>query len=542
MAGKRRHHEDPTPVIDTSRRRRGYAPFTRDRDVFGRERVWALTAAEAAELDRAAGERWSVAEGVLMESAARAAALVLHRLHPEGRVIGAVGSGNNGGDALVLLRVLQAWGRDVAWLRAGSRAPDRSLLHGSSLPEIEDGVDADLSGAAVLVDGILGTGASGAPRGRAAEAIARLNRAGRPVLALDLPSGVDPSTGAIPGDSVDAEATVTFGHPKLGLLLHPARGRCGRIVAVEIGFGPADPAPGARLITPDWVRARLPSRTPDAHKATAGKVLLLAGRAGVGGAAVIAGRGVLRGGAGYTRIASVEANRSILQARLPEAIFVDRSGETELRAAAEDSDVIAAGPGIGTDAAARACLDLLLEASGSTPVLLDADALTLYAGRVDALASLAARRPVVVTPHPGEMARLTEESTGDVVADRLRVARTFAVRTGCVVLLKGQPSIVAVADGPLLLNTAGSSDLATAGMGDHLTGAIAALLGAGLSALDAAGVGLFLSSRAADLARRGPALLPGDVAEAYPVAWERPGSQATDLQLPFILFDQPPRW
>ncbi len=534
--------DEPTPVTEASRRRRGYAPFTAERDVYGQECVWALTAAEAADMDRQAAERWNVPEGVLMESAARAAALVLHRLHPQGRVVGAVGSGNNGGDALVLLRVLQAWGRDVAWLNASSRDPDSSLLHGSSLSRIDDDDGAALSGAAVLVDGILGTGASGAPRGRAATVIGRLNQADRPIVALDLPSGVDPVTGEIPGEAIVADTTVTFGHPKLGLLLHPGRGRCGRIVAVEIGFGPLEAEPGARVITPAWVQARLPRRAPDAHKATAGKVLLLAGRAGVGGAAVIACRGVLRGGAGYTRIASVEANRAILQARLPEAIFIDRSDEDALRSAAADSAAIVAGPGMGTDTAARSALDLVLEASGSAPVLLDADALTLYVDRVEALASLAADRPLVVTPHPGEMARLLDEGTDRVVVDRLGVAREFSATSGCVVLLKGQPSIVATPDAPLLVNSVGSSDLATAGMGDHLSGAIGALLGAGLAASDAAAVGLYLSSRAADLARRGPSLLPGDVAEAYPLAWARPGAGRSGLDLPFVLFDQPPRW
>ncbi len=521
----------------------GSLPFTADRAVYGTDPVHALTAAEAADLDRRARDAHGVPDGVLMESAGRAAAQLIDRLYPRGRVVAAVGAGNNGGDALVAVRALRTWGRDVAWVAASAKRPDAALLHGHDLPELEAAAaPGALAAASVLVDGILGTGAHGAAREPAAGWISRLNEAGPPVVALDLPSGVDPTTGGVPGAAVRAAATVTFGHPKLGLLLHPARARCGRIVAVEIGFPPFDAEPGAALITPRWVEARLPRRPPDAHKGTAGKVLLLVGREGVAGAAVICARGALRGGAGYTRVASVPANRVVLQGTLPDAIFVDRDDAAALAAAAADSDALIAGPGIGTDDAARRALEGALAGRPDGAVLLDADALTLFAGRLDELEAIAAARPLVLTPHPGEMGRLLGRSTGEIVDARLDAARELAASTGAVVLLKGQPSIVAARDRPLLLNTVGSSDLATAGMGDHLSGAVGALLGAGLDARDAAAAGLFLASRAADIACRGPALLSGDVAAAYPEAWARPGAAVSDLALPFVLFDQPPRW
>lgn len=541
----RAEREASEPVTEGATWRRGADPFTPNRDVYGSGTVWALTALESAELDRRAVEEHGVPDGVLMESAGRAAAQVIDRLFPRGRVLAVVGSGNNGGDALVALRTLRSWGRDVARVAVGSRSPDAALLHGFEVEEVAaDDMGAACAAADVLVDGVLGTGASGAPRGAAAEAVEALNGAGRPIIALDLPSGVDPTTGEVPGGAVAATATVTFGHPKLGLLLHPGRVHCGRIIAVEIGFPPLEgPArPGARVITPDWVREHLPIRAADSHKGTTGKLLLLVGRQGLAGAAVISTRGAVRGGAGYVRVASVEANRVILQTSVPDALFVDRADGDALAAAAGDCNALVAGPGIGTDRSGRAALRAALDASGPVPVLLDADALTILAEDPSALDRLTDGRPVLVTPHPGEMARLTGRPVADVVGERPAVAREFAEAHGCVVLLKGQPSLIAAPGEPMLVNAAGSSDVASAGMGDFLSGATGALLAAGLRPHDAVGAALFLASRSADLAARGPSLETGDVAEAYYHAWASPGAAEPPLGLPFIVFDQPPRW
>jgi hydroxyethylthiazole kinase-like uncharacterized protein yjeF len=206
-------------------------------DVFGRVHVPLPTADEAAAADHAAREQHGVPERVLMESAARGAALVLHRLHPTGRIVGVAGSGNNGGDLLVMMRVLRAWGRDTRVIAVGGAPPDKQLMHGDDV-EMVAAADADrvLARADIIVDGMLGTGARGAPRGAVRGWIERINDCQRSVIALDLPSGVDATTGAVEDSAIRAEATVTFGWPKLGLLLHPAREYCGRIVAVEIGF------------------------------------------------------------------------------------------------------------------------------------------------------------------------------------------------------------------------------------------------------------------------------------------------------------------
>ncbi len=511
---------------------------------FGRERVALLTAAEAAALDLDARQHGDVPERVLMENAGRSAALVVQRLFGDGRVIAVLGSGNNGGDALVLLRNLHAWGRDVAYLQAGSKPPDPALFHGFDIPRIDrDGAARAFADAAVLVDGILGTGATGAPREPAAGVIRAMNASGRPIVALDIPTGVDPTTGAVPGDVVDAAVTVQFGWPKLGALQQPGRRYCGRIVAVEIAFPPLAPEQaGAAVLTPAWAAARLPQRPQDAHKNNVGRLFVLAGHRGMSGAAVMAGRSAVRAGAGYTWIASPDANRSILQLAVPEAIFVDREDEAALRGAASSADALLVGPGIGTDDAAERALDVVLEASGDGPCVLDADALNILALRDGALRDLAARRPLLITPHPGEMSRLIGTPVRDIQKDRPGTARAWVADHGAALLLKGAPSLVAAPDATLLVSTTGSSDLASAGMGDMLSGAIGAFLAAGCSPRDAAGLGLFYSGRASELAGRHRGLRPNDVSDALHAAFADPGPPASPLGLPFVNFDQPPRW
>lgn len=512
--------------------------------VFGREHVPLLTADEAADLDREAQDAAGVPEPVLMENAGRSAALVVHRLYPIGRVVAVVGSGNNGGDAMVLLRSLRAWGRDVAFLPAGSRDPDPSLLHGFDIQRIPpDDASRTLAEAGVLIDGLLGTGATGAPRGAAAEMVRAMNQSGRPVVAMDVPTGVDPTTGHVPGDAVRADLTICFGWPKRGCLLQPGRDHAGRVVAVEISFPPLAPDDaGAGLITPAWAARRLPRRGPAAHKNSVGALLALAGREGMGGAAAIAARSAIRSGVGFVRLASEAANRTFLQKSVPEAVFIDRADEAALREAADASNAVLAGPGIGTGEAAAAALDVVLEASGDRPCILDADALTILGSREGALQELGSKRPVVLTPHPGEMSRLTGRSIAEVQDDPLGLARSWADEHGCTLLLKGAPSTVAAPGSPVLVNSVGSSDMASAGMGDQLAGMIGAFLAAGSEGRVAAALGLFYGGRAGEIAERGRGLTPIDVAEHLHLAFAEPGPDRSPLELPFVIFDQPPRW
>jgi ADP-dependent NAD(P)H-hydrate dehydratase / NAD(P)H-hydrate epimerase len=512
--------------------------------VFGVTDVALPTAAEAAAADAAAREQFGIAQEVLMESAGRAAALVLERVFPRGRVVGVAGSGNNGGDLLVMLRLLQAWGRDVTLIAAGSRPPDARLAHGFPMQLIRSDDDSNaayaaLAGADVVIDGMLGTGTTGAPRGAVADWIRRINGSGRPVLALDLPSGVDATSGAVAADAVRAALTVTFGWPKLGLLLHPARQYCGRLVAVEIGFPDGCLVSTARAITGGAVRRGVAVRAATAHKGSAGRLLILAGNSGMAGAAALAGEAAVRAGAGLVRIASPPDNRQILQTLVPEATFFDSANLDE--AAAGAVHALVAGPGLGTDAAAHAALRRVLGLTAGVPTLLDADALNLYAADSRHLASLAGERPLVITPHAGELARLTGQGVDDIVADAPHAARAAAAAFGCVVLLKGQPSLVASADGGLLVNTVGSSDTASAGMGDQLAGTIGALLAGGVRLPEAAAFGLYLSGRAADLAALGRSLSPRDVSARLHEAIADPGPLSSALALPFVTFDQPAR-
>lgn len=514
-------------------------------EVYGRAVLPLPTAAEAAAADQAAREQVGIPERVLMESAGRAAALVLHRLYPGGRIAGVAGSGNNGGDLAVMLRVLRAWGRDVALITAGSRPPDPSLLHGAELPALDadaaDDVERTLAAAEVIVDGLMGTGSKGEPRGRIGAIIDRINDAGRPVFALDLPSGTDADTGRVARRVIRARETVAFGWPKLGLLLHPARQYCGRIIAVEIGF-PPDAAAHVRsfAITPSFVRGRLRARAPDAHKGSAGRVLVLAGSSGMAGAAALAAEAAGRAGAGLVRIASDAANRIVLQTLVPEATFLGRDHFTP--ADLDPMHALVAGPGMGTDDLARAALVRALDAMPGRPALLDADALNLLAAEQGALAAVAAERPLVITPHVAELSRLAGREVGDILSDAPAAAREAARAFSCVVLLKGQPSLVAEPDGTLHVSTAGSSDLATAGMGDQLAGVIGALLAAGHDPSEAARLGLQFSGRAADIAALGRSLSPRDVSRNLALALADPGPAASPLGLPFVTFDQPARW
>jgi ADP-dependent NAD(P)H-hydrate dehydratase / NAD(P)H-hydrate epimerase len=505
----------------------------------------APTADESVALDRRAIEELGVPQSVLMENAGRSAAAVLDRLYPGGPVVGIVGSGNNGGDALVLLRTLAAWGREARVVLAADRPADDRLLHGWPLPLARD-TDLDeeswsalLDSAAVVVDGVLGTGVRGAPRDRQAAAIRHVNRAARPVVALDVPSGIDATTGAVPGEAVDAHVTVAFGAPKLGCLLHPARSLVGRLVAVEIGFPPWEAGDaGAVLVTPAWAHHRLPRRGSDTHKKAVGSVLVVAGQPGMAGAAILAARAAFRAGAGLVRVCSAAENRAALQSALPEAIYVDGSDAAALGAALEASDALATGPGLGTGPAARSLLAAIADGT-PLPTVLDADALNVAAGRGLDLAAVAASRPLLITPHPGEMGRLLTGAAADPAGPAAK-AREAAERFGCAALLKGAPSVVGAVGEPLLVDTQGSSDLAVAGMGDALTGVCASLMAQGLPPREAGAVGLFVTGRAARIAGRGGALVPSDVIRWLPDALAERGEGVSDLDLPFVTFDADP--
>ena len=510
---------------------------------FARGLIPAATGEESSAFDRRATEELGVPETSLMECAGRSAAEILQRLHPRGEVVAVVGAGNNGGDALVALRTLAAWGRSVRAVVAADRSEPERLLHGWDVRMVRDDAPGDaawamLDGADVVIDGVLGTGVQGAPRERQERAIQAVNAADGVVVALDVPSGVDAATGAVPGGAVSAALTLAFGWPKLGTLVGEGRALRGRLLAVEIGFPPL-PADhfGAALITPSWAESARPMRDSETHKYRVGTVLVVAGRPGMAGAAVLAARAALRAGAGLVYVASAPENRVVLQAAAPEAIFVDASDQDAVVQRATAVDAVAVGPGIGTDAQGERVLEAVLQA-GDQPLVLDADALTLLAaGRPSSLAEVAAARPSLVTPHAGEMQRITRYTSEDILARRVDVARDAAAELGCTVLLKGLPSLVASPGAPVLLDSVGTSDLATGGMGDVLTGTAGALLARGLTPRTAGALALQGSGRAAVRAGRGEGILPVDVVAHLPDALGEAGPGESDLDLPNVVLD-----
>ena len=515
---------------------------------FGKSDTRVPTAAQAARFDREAIVRRGVPEPALMENAGRQAALIVEHLVPEGPVVALAGSGNNGGDALVCLRALAAWGRAVTAVVVGRRPSSDPVLHGWALPRVDfdvarPGAAEDLArilgSARVVVDGLLGTGIRGAPRSNHAAAIRSADETPGTVVALDTPSGVDGTSGRVPGAAVRADVTVAFGWPKLGTLLHPGREWSGRIVAVEIGFPPGGTRDWARLITPGWGSEALPRRPAATHKNDVGALAIVAGSA-MPGAGILAARSAFRCGAGLVRVcASRPAGDAI--ARLPEAIFVDAGDERALREAVERSAAVAIGPGLGTGGAARRQLEVVLEARGSRPAVVDADALTLLAGGISSDSGVFGEGGIVVTPHPGEMARLAACTVAEVQSDRVGTARRFAASRGVVTLLKGVPSLVAEPGGGLMVSAQENpSELAVAGMGDVLTGAVGSFLAQGVGPFRAAGLALHVTGRAASRDGLGAALTPSDVVESIPSALVESGDGATDLPFPFVGFDQRP--
>ncbi len=440
---------------------------------------------------------------LLMEAAGRAVARAVREHFPDARAVWVVaGKGNNGGDGFVAARWLFLWGYAVAVYapdgQQGDAAQARKALeaHGVAVRPLEA---LDLEGAEVVVDALVGTGLSRPLAGVYAEVAARVNASGLPVVAVDLPSGV-PFT-----PHVRADVTVALAGLKREHLFYPARAACGRIVLDGIGM------PGAaledpelpELLTPEAMRALLPERPGNAHKGSVGRVLVAGGYATYTGAPVLAALGAYRAGAGLVTLAypeGVPLEPPLEVVRLPLAAWRAEA----LRAARAEAVAVGMGAGPGGREAAQAVLELGL------PAVLDADAL------VPEVVAAYRGRPAVITPHPGEAARLLGKSAQEVAAHPLEAARALAERYGVTVVLKGGPTVLAEG-ARLAVNTTGSAAMATGGMGDVLSGVIAALLAAGLGPWDAARLGVYWHGLAGERVGR-VGMLAHEVAEALPEA------------------------
>jgi hydroxyethylthiazole kinase-like uncharacterized protein yjeF len=505
-----------------------------------------LTAAAMRALDARASREIGIPGLVLMENAALGVVDALLAEWPAvERVAVFCGPGNNGGDGLAVARHLLCRGVPPAvWLVHGGKPLSDDcerqraicVALGMAVTEVADdaGLTAALADAGrcdVVVDALFGTGLTRQLEGVFAAAVTGLDGSGRPIVAVDLPSGLDASSHRPTGPHLRAALTVTFAAPKLAHVLPPASLACGRVVVAGLGFPAAlvDEAEGdLELLVGSELAGLLPARAPGSHKGDFGHVLLVAGSPGKAGAAILAARAAVRGGAGLVTagvpaplLATVDAG-SVESMTLP--LPADESGclrpdAVDWALGAGRWTVIAAGPGLGTAGDTPEAVRLLARRA-ELPLVLDADGLNAFAGAAEALRERPG--PTVITPHPGELARLLSVSTDAVQEDRLAAVRTAAERTGAVVLLKGQRTLVAAPDGRVAINPTGNPGLASGGSGDVLTGLVAALLAQGLEAWDAACLGAYLHGLAADLLaaeREGLAIAAADLVDALPDAF-----------------------
>ncbi|MFN2564769.1 MAG: NAD(P)H-hydrate dehydratase [Gemmatimonadaceae bacterium] len=476
------------------------------------------TAAQAAARDAAAIAAGVPSRALMQRAGAAAAAEIALRypFHLESGALIFAGPGNNGGDAWVVARALAATGAVVRVVEpAEAKSPDAIAERALSLPIVgETARERALTSATpahfaerLVIDGLLGTGATGAPRehlGQAVDDIARLRAGGAAVIAIDVPSGVDATTGRWE-KSVVAELTLTFGTMKRGLLT--ARDRCGALAVLDIGLGAYaeldDGAPA--LVDARWVAAVVPRFSADAHKGTRKRVAVVGGAEGMAGAALLAARGAARSGVGMVKLVVAPASVPVVQEAEPAALAAcwpgdDSAVQTDL---GEWADVVAIGPGLGRDADARQLVERILR-TWRGPVVVDADGLNVFAGDADALGRLLRGRPALLTPHPAEFARLAGGRVDDVLASRFDAAPGLAARCNATVLLKGVPTTVGSPDGRQLVSASGSPVLATAGSGDVLTGIAATLVAQIGDPLVAAAAAAWAHGRAAELAQGTP--------------------------------------
>lgn len=483
-----------------------------------------LTTAEMRELDRRTIEEIGIPGLVLMENAGRGAAELIARrfadLHP-GPVLVLAGKGNNGGDGYVIARRLL----DAGWkVRTVVLAP-QGLITGDAAVNLEilrrlggdvvfapdepslDRVLLPRQDFRLVVDALFGTGLTSTIRGHYARAVDWINASRLPVAAVDIPSGVDATGGGILGCAVRADFTVTFAAAKVGHAVHPGAALTGELAVVDIGIPPfLAHATGFDHLLVDTAEAAplLPPRPATGHKGTFGHLLVVAGSVGKTGAATMTAEGGLRVGSGLVTVACPEGVQPLLATKLTEAMthplpgdrFPGRPALQSLRPLWEGKDALALGPGLGQEEETFALVREVIRLCPA-PLVLDADGLNAIADSPEVLLQRAAQ-PAVLTPHPGEMARMIRGTVGEVEGDRVGVARDFARRYGVVLVLKGARTVTALPDGRVRVNSSGNPGLASGGMGDVLTGLIGGLLAQGCPAGDAATLGVYLHGFAAD--------------------------------------------
>jgi NAD(P)H-hydrate epimerase len=509
--------------------------------------VKVVTAAEMQEMDRRTIDSFGIPGRILMESAGRGATRTfLEKVYQRGsgRVGIVAGRGNNGGDGFVIARYLAQRDIDVSVFLLsecrnvkGDAAANLELLNALKVPVMELAgpeqfahYKSDMLHVAYWIDALLGTGLNSEVKGHFRRVIEFINARQRPVLAIDIPSGLNADTGQICGVCIQATATATFGFPKIGHVVHPGMQWCGCVDVIDIGI-PAFIANRARVrqhvITARKARLIVDRRSAEDHKGRTGHLLVVAGAIGKTGAAAMTANAALRAGAGLVTLCLPKALNPIAETQLTEAmttplpdqgtgLILEEAFDT-IAAQAPGKQALAIGPGLGTESHTRN-LVLRVVKELELPLVIDADGLNNIAGHTALLKNRSA--PTVLTPHPGEMARLTGLTVKQIQQDRLSAARKLAMDHHVCVVLKGARTVIAEPEGHVWINPTGNAGMASGGMGDVLTGMIAGLLAQGCSAVEAAIAAVYLHGLAADmLSRKMPwGYLATEVLQAIPRA------------------------
>lgn len=506
-----------------------------------------VTGKEMQVLDRKAIEEHGIPSLRLMENAGLRVFEEIKRFYDriKGKAVTIVaGKGNNGGDGFVVAKHLKKAGAAVAvYLLANENeiSPDAKAslaaykkIRGKFYPKSSydfKRLQTCLEESDLVVDAIFGTGLSSPVKGLAKEAIEAINTSSKPVVSIDIPSGVNADTGEVMGTAVTAELTVTLGLPKLGFFLYPGAEHVGLLKIVDIGITKVlvdRLQVRIELLTGDQMVDLLPRRPSNAHKGSFGHTAVIAGSVGKTGAAVMASLSALRVGAGMVTLALPESLEATLPKRpweimtlpLPETVdhTIGLSAEKAIMRFLEGKAAVAIGPGLSTHVETQELVRNLIK-QNEIPTVLDADGLNAFAGKAALLSK--SRAPLILTPHPGEMSRLSGLSTEKIQKDRLGVARQFSQEHRVHLVLKGAKTVIAEPSGFLSINPTGNPGMATAGTGDVLTGIIAGLLAQGLSPAAAAKLGVYLHGLSGDIvaAQRGSVgLIAGDLIEQIPAA------------------------
>jgi NAD(P)H-hydrate epimerase len=503
-----------------------------------------ITAQAMQELDRRTIKEFGVPGLTLMERAgANCAAIIAKRFAgtANSKALIVAGKGNNGGDGFVIARLLaeSGWQVELAlYADPAVLAGDAKINH-ERLPAAVDTIVhpdtarlADLCNkATVIVDALFGTGLNSTLAPLYAAVVDTVNSSGRPIAAVDIPSGIDASTGRICGTAVKAALTVTFAAAKLGHFLYPGTSHCGELLVTDIGIPPEllSAAPGVTLVDAAHSAALLSPRNKTDHKGSCGHALIVAGSVGKSGAAAMAANSAVRSGAGLVTLAAPDSINQILEIKTTEAMTLPVASTAngtfapgaidEILACSKGKNVMALGPGVGSG---QVVSGFIRTVAGSVelPLVIDADGLNALSGQIDILPRRKAPF-IIMTPHPGEMARLTGQSIVEIESDRLAAARSFAMQHRVYLLLKGARTVIAAPNGELAINASGNPGMATGGSGDVLTGVIAALVAQGYEPFAACCLGAFIHGLAGDMvaAEKGEiGMNATDIQEMLPLA------------------------